>query len=94
MNTFEMYFYAIFFAIGLLSSAWWLYDHAWNLGAKIHDRIKAKRREAKIYKTALAMCRNGHVRRTTRDTFTIPDNWPEELKSRSRRHIVIDEEAS
>ena len=42
MNIFEMYFYAIFFAIGLLSSAWWLYDHAWNLGAKTYARIKAK----------------------------------------------------
>ena len=42
MNIFEMYFFAIFFAIGLLSSAWWLYDHAWNLGAKTYARIKAK----------------------------------------------------
>ena len=90
MNIFEMYFYAIFFAIGLLSSAWWLYDHAWNLGAKIHDRIKAKRREAKVHKVALTLCRHKKLRRTTRDTFTIPDNWPEELKGRSRRHIVID----
>ena len=39
MTTFEMYFYAMFFAVGLLSSAWWLYTQLWDLSIRIAKRM-------------------------------------------------------
>ena len=102
MTTFEMYFYAIFFAIGLLSSAWWLYDRAWNLGAKTYARIKAKQvlvkklspeeiRALREYVADLAPSPSfEEAYKAKCEEMENAETWPEEYERRSRRHIVID----